>query len=434
MDFVIVGSGPAAVFAVEAIRRRDQESRITMVTADPQGAQSPVMLSYWVARGTGLERLCFRSPSWFDAMKVDLRVASRATALQPTSKRIVLEKGDEVGYDRLLIATGSVPISLCLPGIGVRGVGAFRTFSDAKTFLEGNDRVKRVVITGGGFIGLKLACHLKERGVKATVLEKEQKLAFRMLDRKASALVRERLRGHGISVETEVEVTEVLSERGRVSGVKTKDGRIFQCDRLVQAVGVRPNVQWLEGSDIFLLRGGILVDERTRTNLPDVYGAGDVTITLDSISGEPIHNATWPAATRQGIVAGTNMTGGNLHVVHNFPLNALNLFGLQVMAAGSAFYDEPDGVEIVSEEEGGVYRKKVIKANRLIGFILIGDISEAGYLLSQMKKGDAFPPRSRAPSLPCGSFRRHLPPNLGFRHGVLFGNTVCRMDFEAGKH
>ena len=425
MDFVVVGSGPAAVFAVEAIRKRDQESRITLVTADPHGAHSPVMLSYWMAGGYGFERLFFRDPSWSERMKIDLRVDSRGASLQPASKKLVLDKGGDLGYDRLLIATGAVPISLRLSGIDAKGVTSFRTLRDAETLLEGegSDGVKRIVIIGGGFIGLKLACHLKERGLEVSVLEKERKLAFRMLDQKASDLIEKKLRGHGIAVETGVEAKEVLSERGWVSGVQTKDGRLFHCQRLVQAVGVKPNVQWLEGSGIGL-RGGILVDERMRTNLPDVYGAGDVTITLDSITGEPIHNATWPAATRQGIVAGTNMAGGNLHLVHNFALNALNLFGLQVMAAGSAFYDEPDGVEIVSEEEGDVYRKKVIKGDRLIGFILIGDVSEAGYLLSRMKKGDEFPLKSRAPCLCRGSFRRHLPPHLGFRHGVLFGDTV----------
>lgn len=419
MDLVIVGSGPAAVFAVEAIRKRDPESRIVLVTADPYAAHSPVMLSYWMAGGNGLERLFFRDPSWTERMKVELRTACRATSLQPASRKLVLENGDELGYDRLLIATGAVPINLPLPGVDAKGVGAFRTLRDADALLGEEGRVERVVIIGGGFIGLKLACHLKERGIEVSVLEKEEKLAFRMLDRKASALIQEKLRSRGITVETKVEVTKVFSEKGWVSGVGTGDGRLVPCQRLVQAVGVRPNVQWLSDSGI-ALKGGILVDERMRTNLPNVYAAGDVVFMRDSITGERVHNATWPAATRQGIVAGTNMAGGDLSVVHNFALNALNLFGLQVMAAGSAFYDEPDGVEIVSEEKGELYRKKVFKENRLIGFLLIGDVSEAGYLLSRMKRGDTYPPRTCDRFLGHGSFHDHLPPNLGFRHGLLF--------------
>ena len=423
MNFVIVGSGPAGIFAVEAIRRRDKETPVTIVTADPNVAQSPVMLSYWMAGNASREVLLFRDRSWSERMMIHVKPGCRIASLKRASRKLVLTDGQEIDYDRLLIAAGGTPISLPIPGIKSKGVASLRTFSDAETILKGGVGGGGILIIGGGFIGLKLAYHLKERGLEVTILERELKLAVRMFDMKSSRIIEKKLRQEGIGVETGVEVTEVLNERGWVTGVRMKDGRTLPCQQIVQAVGMKPNAQWLTGSGINL-KGGVLVNQQMETNLPRVYAAGDVAMTLDSISSEWVNNATWPSATRQGTVAGTNMAGGSLTYIHNFAMNALNLFGLQVMAAGHAFYDEDNGVDILSEERGEVYRKIVIKEDRVIGFILIGDISGAGLLLSRMKREDEIPPGLREVLLSSGSFPRDLLPNLGFRHGLLFNSRA----------
>jgi nitrite reductase (NADH) large subunit len=419
MNFMIVGSGPAGIFAAEAIRKRDKDSPVTIVTATENPAHSPVMLSYWMAGNSAREILFFRDPSWFEKTRIDVRPGSPAASLTPSCKKLILADGKEVNYDRLLIATGASPIPLPIPGIKSKGVASLRTLQDAETILEESHGVRDVVIIGGGFIGLKLACHLKERGLNITVLEKESKLAVRMFDRKASKIVEEHLRKHGIGIETSVEVAEVLHERGWVTGVKTKEALTFSSQRIIVAVGVRPNVQWLAGSGIET-RGGILVNERMETNVPGVYAAGDAAMTLDSINSERVNNATWPSATRQGIIAGTNMAGGNLTHASNFPMNALTLFGLQMAAAGHSYYDEGREMDILLEEREDRYRKIVMKGGRIIGFILIGDISGAGLLLSRMKRGDEMTPELRDLLLSSPFLDRSLPPNLGFHHGLSF--------------
>jgi NAD(P)H-nitrite reductase large subunit len=204
-----------------------------------------------------------------------------------------------------------------------------------------------------------------------------------------------------------------------VTGVKTKEGLTFTCRRLIVAVGVRPNVQWLAGSGIEI-SGGILVNDRMETNVPGVYAAGDAAMTLDSINSERVNNATWPSATRQGIIAGTNMAGGNLTHASNFSMNALNLFGLQMVAAGHSYYDEGSKMDILLEEREDRYRKIVMKGGRIIGFILIGDISGAGLLLSRMKRGDEMTPELRDVLSSSPFLDRSLPPNLGFHHGLFF--------------
>jgi NAD(P)H-nitrite reductase large subunit len=142
------------------------------------------------------------------------------------------------------------------------------------------------------------------------------------------------------------------------------------------------------------------------TNVSGVYAAGDVAMTIDPVTSDWVNNATWPAATRQGRVAGSNMAGGDRTYVHNFTLNALNLFGFHVMAAGRAYYEKGPDADVLLEDRKGSYRKIVIKNGQVLGFILIGDISGAGYLLSLMKRKDvSFDPRDR-------SFSVHLLPNL----------------------
>lgn len=419
LKYLIIGSGPAGIFAAEAIRMRDFESTITMVSEDRVSAHSPVMLTYWMAEPLSLERLLFRDPNWAKKNEIDFRSGSKVISLDITSPKIILENDHEIPYERLLIATGASPISLPLSGKESKGVTSFRYPADAERILKEGSGLREIVIIGGGFIGLKLACHLRERGLQVMVFEKESRLAARLFDLKASCLVKEKLEEKGIWVETDVEVIEVVDENGWVSGVRMKDGRIFLCQRVIQAAGVRPNTQFLIGSGIEL-NGGILVNERMETNVSGVYAAGDVTMTIDSITSKRVNNAIWAAATRQGTVAGSNIAGGDCIYVHNFYLNSMNLFGLQVMTAGHPYSQGESGVDILVEDQRESYRKIVIKDGRVIGFILIGDISCAGFLLSQMKRSDEITPKVREYLLGSGSFQGNLPSNLGFKHGLIF--------------
>jgi nitrite reductase (NADH) large subunit len=418
MNFVIVGSGPAGIFAAETIRKRESMHSITMVSENNLAAQSPVMLTYWMTGNHPREILYFRDPSWADKERVDLRVNCQAVGLDTKTKRLILTNGEEIPYDKLLVATGSSPI----PGVDAKGVTSLRYLSDAERIFDRGSDLKKLVIIGGGFIGLKLACHLRERNLDVTVLEKEPKLAPRMLDNKTSLLIAEELTKHGIRVEVDVEVIEILNDNGWVTGVRLKDGRTFPSQIVFQAVGVRPNVRFLAGSGIDL-QGGVLVNERMETNISGVYGAGDVAMTIDSITSERVNNATWPAAARQGTIAGWNMTGGNRTYTHNFPLNALDLFDLRVMAGGHPYYEKGEGIDIHIEHSGGSYRKALMRNGRLIGFILVGDVSGAGFLLNLMKRKAEISGDPQSLLNSCVGLQDSVPPNLGYRHGELFVAT-----------
>jgi NAD(P)H-nitrite reductase large subunit len=427
MRYIVVGSGPAGISAAEEIRKTDPAGSITMITADPHPAYSPVMLTYWMSGHYTNERLFFRDMgSWAADHRVDLRCDKQVTAIDVQRQVVTLAPGEEFAYDRLLIATGAVPLIPPIPGIRAKGVCTFRTFADAEEILTSRRDLEHLCIMGGGFIGIKLACHLRERGLSVLVVEKEPRLASRIFDQRASDIVKEQLHSHGISVETGTGITDISNRDGWVSGVRLEDGRMFPAQILVVAVGVRPNTSFIE-APITTTGGGIPVDERMETLAPHMYAAGDVATTRDSITSLPFSNAVWPAATRQGKVAGANMAGGRRTYVHNFSLNALNLYGLQVASAGHSLEPKGDGIAVFQEERGDGYRKIVLKSGVLIGFILIGDTSRAGSFLSRMKRGDVienpaelFTQTNRAPS--------GLPPHMGFRHGALWPqskNGVC---------
>ena len=419
MRYVIVGSGPAGISAAEEIRKTDPAGPITMITADPHPAYSPVMLTYWMSGHTPKERLFFREMgSWAQDHRVDLHCGKQVNAIDVHHQAVTLSPGEEIAYDRLLIATGAVPLLPPIPGIRAKGVCTFRTFGDAEEILTSRRDLEQICIMGGGFIGIKLACHLRERGLHVLVVEKEPRLASRIFDQRASDIVKEQLHRHGISVETGAGIAEISNRDGWVSGVRLEDGRIFPAQILVVAVGVRPNTSFI-GAPIAAAGGGIPVDERMETPVPHVYAAGDVAMTRDSITFSPFNNAVWPAATRQGKVAGANMAGGQRSYVHNFNLNALNLYGLPVASAGHSLEPKGDDIMVYQEEKGSEYRKIVLKSGVLIGFILIGDTSRAGLLLSRMKRGDII-------ENPAKLFARSsqalsgLPPNMGFHHGSLW--------------
>ena len=419
MNFVVLGAGPAGIHAVEAIRKLNPLDPITLISGEPELALSPVMLTYWVGGKVSKKNLLFRDPSWPERMRIDLRLNSRAGSLNTASKKTMLADGQEISYDRVLIATGSVPIVLPIPGIQSRGVNVLHDLRDGEAILEKASGVKEVVIIGGGFIGLKLACHLNERGFGVTIVEKEPKLASRMFDLRTSRLVEKKLREGRIRVEVGVEVTEVLQEKGWVSGTRLKDGRIIPCQRIIQAVGVKPNIAFLKGSGIEI-EGGVLVNERMETNVPAVFAAGDVAMTIDPITSKRVNNATWPAASRQGLVAGTNMGGGTRVYHHNFALNSLHLFGLQVMTAGHSYYEEEPGVDISLEKRGENYRKIVVRSGHLIGFILTGNVSGAGFLLNRMKRRGEILSDPRDLLSSSLSPQEDLSPNLGYSHGIHF--------------
>jgi nitrite reductase (NADH) large subunit len=344
------------------------------------------MLTYWLAGKLPDRGLLFRDEGWGDRNEVDILIRTRVESVDPAGKKVILSDGRSIDYDRLLVAAGATPIQMALPGIDTAGVLSLRGPEDARRLMAGCFKGLRVIIIGGGFIGLKLACHLNLRGCQVVVLEKMPRLAFRAFDDHTSQTVVTLLQKRGIGVRTSVEASEVLSKDNRLAGIRLRDGEVIEGDRLVQAVGVRPNTSFMEGL-ISDATKGLRVDGRMLTAIENIYAAGDICLTRDAVTGEISHNAIWPAAARQGSTAGENMAGGDRKYHSSTSSNAMNLFGFRIHSAGHPYLEGSAGVRTIVRQTDRSHRKLLIQDGRLIGFVLAGDVAGSGVLLSLMKRG-----------------------------------------------
>ena len=378
LHYVIVGGGVAAARAVEAIRRADARGRITVVCAEGTYPYSRVLLPQFLAGRVDLPAMWLHPPSWWDAQGVELLRGDPAVGLEAHSRQVVLASGKALRYDRLLVATGSRPTRQGIAGADLAGVATFHGLGDAEAVRDA--RPQAAVIVGGGFVALKAAEGLHAMGAAVTLVVRSR-LLRRMLDAASATVVERRLRGHGVEVLQGRRVVEVHGQHSRVRGVSLDDGRRLGCDLLVLAAGVQPNVDWLAGSGA-RVGNGVAVDGRLQTNLPHVWAAGDVAETRDLLAGRPVVNAIWPSASEQGRLAGACMAGEEISYDGSLAMNTLDVFGLPVASFG-----EVSACGIANAEGNGeVLAHKHYRDGRLVGAVLVGDISEAGRLLAEARR------------------------------------------------
>ena len=378
MRYVIVGSGPAGLNAIEAIREVDKEGEILLITAEKYVGYSRPLITYLLGRKVTEEKMYYRTEDYLREMRVDIKPATRVEKVIPEEKTVVTDSGEEIRYDKLLIATGGKPFVPNIEGLtGKKGVFTFTTWEDeekVEKYIEEND-VKEAVVLGGGLIGLKTTEALMELGVKVTIVELADRILSVTFDRKASEIITEALKKEGCSVITNDTVVKVNGD-DTVSSVVLKSGKEIPTKLLVIAIGVKPNVEFLKDSGIEINRG-IVVNEKMETNVEGVYAAGDCTEFYDLIDGQRKTIAIWPVAVAQGRVAGYNMAGRTVRYPGGIPMNSVELAGIPTISVGHSNVED-DGYEILTFEEGNTYKKMVLKDNRLIGAILVNDIDRAG--------------------------------------------------------
>jgi len=295
------------------------------------------------------------------------------------------ENGEKVQYDKLLIATGGKPFIPPMEGLDKKKIYSFIKMDDVKAIDKEIETGKKVVIIGAGLIGIKTAEALAHCGVKVTVIELANRVLSAILDEKAGSIVQNELEEHGIRIITENTVQTILGD-DEVSGVVLKDRTEISCDFLIVAIGVRPNTGIVSQSSIQVNRG-IKVNERMKTSAADIYAAGDCSEGKDIISRQERVIPIWPSAYHQGETAGINMAGGNYEYQGGFPMNSIGFFESHMITAG-IIKPENDDYEILSlfQPEEKIYKKIVLKDNKLVGFIRLGKVGRAGILTGLMRE------------------------------------------------
>jgi nitrite reductase (NADH) large subunit len=383
MRYIIIGGSAAGISAVEAIRSVDRTSPIELFSREGTPFYSRVLLSYYIAGAITKEELHFRPLEFFSENRVTAHLGQRVERVLPESKSIRMEDGREYPYDRLLIATGSSPKILDIPGKDKKGVVVMRYIEHAQEIVNRLEEIRTACVLGGGLIGLRTGYALSVRGVKVKILVKSGHVLSQMLDRESAEMIQGTMREHGVDIRTGRDAVEIVGKES-VEGIILDDGERINCQLVVIGKGVQPNVDFLTSTQI-KVNEGIVADETMRTSLPDIYVAGDVAETYDLTTGRMDVNAIWPCAFEQGRVAGLNMAGRETQYGGSFRMNSLDFYGLPVISMGITRIDG-NGFQEFQRKTKNTYRKLVLKDGHIVGAILVGEVQKAGILTTLLKK------------------------------------------------
>ena len=324
-------------------------------------------------------------PDFYDRHRVETMLGVRAARVNPRERNVSLAGGGTLRCDRLLISTGGKPLVLPVPGIDLEGVFTFTRWEDAQRTGRYIERygVESAVVVGGGLIGLKTTEALMARSISVTVVELADCILSATFDRTASKLAETILRREGTEIRTGTTVREIVGRDGRVDHAVLQHGERVACDLLVFAIGVRPNVDLILPEQEVGIKAnrGILVDRCMRTSVPHVYAAGDCVEAYDMLLGGNRPIAIWPNAYRQGYVAGCNMVGVEREYEGGFPMNSVEVCGVPTISVGITDPQEDrDRYEIMErfDREATTYKRLVLRGDRLVGAICVGDVERAG--------------------------------------------------------
>ncbi|MGC8874477.1 MAG: NAD(P)/FAD-dependent oxidoreductase [Chloroflexia bacterium] len=372
MRVVIVGAGPAGVTVARTLREEGFAGEIVLLSAEPYPPYAPpAMVESFM---TGQEVHFWQGRDFPERAGLDWRPATTVAAVRPRERSILTAAGEELAYDRLVLATGS-RLFAPIPGVDKPGVYNFKSLSAAEALVEEvrQGRARRAVIVGAGFIGIEIALLLAHLGVEVTQVEMMDRVMPGMLDGETAAVVLRAVRERGIEVLLHTSARAFVGEP-RASAVELADGRLLPAELLIAATGVRPNIEFLAGSGIET-RTGVLVDDYLRTNAPDVYAAGDIAEARDRLTGELRVHPIFPNAVAQGRVVAYNLLGYAIPYEGAERMNSLKHLGVPVIAAGYA-----EGDQVLRSMWRDTLRTLYLRDGRLRGFQLAGDIRAAGVL------------------------------------------------------
>jgi NAD(P)H-nitrite reductase large subunit len=311
---------------------------------------------------------------------ITVQTGKRVASLDPAAHSVVLEDGSAHGYEKILFATGSRPyIPPEIEGTEAEGVFALRTLADARRMAARVERTEHAVMLGGGLLNLKTAFALLERGLKVTLAVYSPEVLSQLMDPDDALLIRQALNDAGLTVLTGVAASGVTADASGVTGVTLDNGSELSCQMVCIGKGVRPNVEYLEGSGV-QVDGGIVADRYTGASQPGTYAAGDVAVTHEPVSGAPIMTALWTNAVEMGRCAGMNMAGIKTAYAGTFGiLNATQVADEPFVAMGVVHTGKGDW-EIHRKATATTFSKLVFnpEGTQLVGAVFVGDITNAG--------------------------------------------------------
>jgi NADPH-dependent 2,4-dienoyl-CoA reductase/sulfur reductase-like enzyme len=379
MQHLIIGAGPAGVVAAETLRKVDPDADIAIIGDEPEPPYSRMAIPYYLSDNIDEAGSYLRDPNQhFKAQNIEV-VQQRVDKLDAAKKQITLADGSSRSYDKLLLATGSHPISPPIPGLDLPQVHSCWTLEDARNIIKLAQSGSNVVLIGAGFIGCIILEALVKRGVNLTVVETGNRMVPRMLDDKAGGLLETWCNSKGIDVHTSCSVESVSKAGDSQVEVALSDGGKLSAALVITATGVKANTDLLEGTGIDT-EFGVLVNKRMQSSDADVYAAGDVAQGVDFSTGNQEVQAIQPTATDHGRIAALNMAGRGDEHQGTLNMNILDTVGLVSCSFGLWMgVDGGDQSELYTPEEFQ-YINLQFDGNCLVGASSVGKTQHIGVL------------------------------------------------------
>ena len=378
---VVVGNGMAGCRAVEELLARDAgRYRITIFGAEPHVNYNRIMLSPVLAGEKTFDQIVINDSAWYAGNGIDLIVADPVTAIDREAKRVTAQSGRSVAYDKLVIATGSDPFIIPVPGKDLPGVISFRDMKDVDTMLDAAGKGGDAVVIGGGLLGLEAAHGLTLRGMKVTIVHLMDTLMERQLDEAAGWLLKSALEARGQTILTGANTAEIYGD-GKVQGVRLKDGSDIPASLVVMAVGIRPATALAREAGLHVNRG-IRVDDHMVTSDPDVLAVGECVEHDGNVYG--LVAPLWDMCRSLADGLTDRHTGYRGSVTST----KLKVAGLDVFSAGD--FSGGEGCEdiVLRDAARGVYKRVVVKDDRVVGAVLYGDTADGGWYFDLLKKNE----------------------------------------------
>jgi len=374
VKYIILGNGPAAIGAIEGIRNYDSKGEIILISKENCIAYSKPQL-YSIIKDKTIDDIYYRDEDFYKINKVSIILDKSVNSIDFKNKLVFL-KDDNIQYDKLLIATGA---KANIPEIkGFNGeIFSFTNINEALKLKEIIYDKDKIAILGGGLIGVKLSEYLNKIGKEVSLIVSSSGVLSSLGDEKISEILNKVLVKNGVKLYLSTKVIETKKDSKKIE-LKSDKGSVI-CDVIVSCKGVKPEIAPFENTNL-LTDHGIKVDDHMRTNLEDVFAAGDVTEVYNHIDDKYCNIPILPNAFNGGHCAGLNMAGKDHKIDTIYPMNSLQIFDVQIITMGLLKPSEHDEVLSFYDENKRIYKKLVIRNGKLVGAALLGEIDRAGIL------------------------------------------------------
>lgn len=378
---VVIGNGMAGMRTVEELMKLAPELYdITVFGAEPHGNYNRILLSPVLAGEKTLDEIMIHSMAWYEANGISLNTGDPVIRIDRKQRVVYSRAGKEVPYDRLLLATGSNPMMIPFPGIELEGVKTFRDIQDVNAMLAASQTYKKAVVIGGGLLGLEAANGLMKQGMDVTVVHLLDTLMERQLDKTAADMLKVSLQERGMKFIMPASTQEILGE-DRVTGLRFADGSEVEADLVVMAVGIRPNFALAESAGLLCDRG-IVVDDTLQTYDPCIYAVGECVQHRAATYGlvAPLWEQARVCANHLAHLGWGMYLGSTVST-------KLKVTGIDLFSAGD--FQGVEGAEeiVYRDPKHHIYKKLVVRDDRIIGAVLYGDVNDGGWYFELMQEG-----------------------------------------------